>query len=54
LACALFLAQPPKCNYRLRNGIHFADCSNFEQSLLKMVTSRKRSVTSAGSGWPEG
>jgi hypothetical protein len=37
-----------------RNPDHFADCSNFEQSLLKMVTRRKRWSTSAGSGWPQG
>jgi hypothetical protein len=33
---------------------HFAGCSNFEQSLPKMVTKRKRWSTSAGSGWPQG
>ena len=33
-----------------RNPNHFASCSNFEQSLLKMVTRRKRWSTSAGSG----
>ena len=43
-----------KCNPGWQGTIHFADCSNFEQSLLKMVTSRKRSVTSAGSGQPQG
>jgi hypothetical protein len=29
-------------------------CSNFEQSLPKMVTNEKRWSTSAGSGWPQG
>ena len=43
-----------KCNPEWQGTIHFANCSNFEQSLLKMVTSRKRSVTSAGSGQPQG
>ena len=37
-----------------RNSDHFADCSKFEQSLLKMMTRRKRWSTSAGSGWPQG
>jgi hypothetical protein len=44
----------PICNRRWRIPNHFADCCNFEQSLLKMVTRRKRWSTSAGSGWPRG
>jgi hypothetical protein len=39
-----------KCNPQWRNPNHFANCSNFEQSLLKMVTRRKRWSTSAASG----
>jgi hypothetical protein len=42
------------CNPEWRNRDHFANCSNFEQSLLKLMTRRKRWSTSAGSGWPEG
>ena len=42
------------CNRQWRIPNHFADCWNFEQSLLKMVTRRKRWSTSAGSGWPRG
>jgi hypothetical protein len=37
-----------------RNSNHFANCSNFEQSLLKKVTRRKRWSTDKGSGWPQG
>src|SRR5712671_198392 len=37
-----------------RNSHHFADCSKFVQSLLKMMTRQKRWSTSAGSGWPQG
>ena len=37
-----------------RNPDHFAKCSNFEQSLPKMVTRRKKWSTSAGSDWPKG
>ena len=37
-----------------RNANHFAECWNFEQSLLKMVTRRKRWSTNSGSGWPRG
>src|SRR3954463_5105 len=33
---------------------HFAECWNFEQRLLKMVTSRKRWSTNPSSGWPRG
>ena len=43
-----------RCNSRWRIPNHFADCSNFEQSLLKMVTRRKRWSTSAASGRPQG
>jgi hypothetical protein len=32
-----------------RNSDHFADCSNFEQSLLKMMTRRKRWSNTAAS-----
>ena len=42
------------CNRQWRNPNHFANCSNFEQSLLKLMTSRKRWSTTAGSGWPQG
>jgi hypothetical protein len=42
------------CNRQWRNPNHFANCSNFEQSLLKMVTRRRKWSTSAGSGWPRG
>ena len=45
---------PCECNPRWRNPNHFANCSNFEQSLLKMVTRREKWSTSAGSGWPRG
>jgi hypothetical protein len=37
-----------------RNSNHFANCPNFEQSLLKKVTRRKRWSTDKGSGWPQG
>lgn len=37
-----------------RNPDHFAYCSNFEQSLLKLVTRRKRWSTTAFSGRPQG
>jgi hypothetical protein len=43
-----------RCNCEWRISDHFAICSNFEQSLLKMMTRRKRWSTSAGSGWPQG
>jgi len=43
-----------ECNHGWRNSDHFSDYSNFEQSLLKMVTRRKRSSTTKASGWPEG
>jgi hypothetical protein len=44
-----------RCNLgEWRNPNRFAGCSNSEQSLLKMVTRRKRWSTSAGSGWPQG
>src|SRR6478735_6656203 len=43
-----------RCNPGWRNPDHFVNCSNFEQSLLKMVTRQKRWSTSAGSGWPQG
>ena len=33
---------------------HFVVCSNFEQSLPKMVTNEKRWSTTASSGWPQG
>jgi hypothetical protein len=33
---------------------HFAVCSNFEQSLLKLMTSQKRWSTNVVSGWPQG
>jgi hypothetical protein len=45
---------PRGCNRVWRNPDHFVNCSNFEQSLLKMMTRRKRWSTSAGSGWPQG
>ena len=35
-----------------RNPNHFANCLNFEQSLLKLMTRRKRWSTTAGSGRP--
>ena len=38
----------------LQNADHFAECWNFEQRLLKMVTRRKRWSTNSGSGWPRG
>jgi hypothetical protein len=44
----------PKCNREWRNPNHFADCSNFEQSLPKMVTRRKEWSSNTGSGWPQG
>ena len=34
--------------------IHFGKCSNFEHSLLKMVTGGERSATTAGSDYPQG
>jgi len=37
-----------------RNSDHFVDCSNFEQSLLKMMTRRKRWSNTAASDWPQG
>src|SRR3981081_1103909 len=43
-----------KCTPGRRIPDHFAGCPNFEQSLPKMVTKRKRWSTSAGSGWPQG
>jgi hypothetical protein len=43
-----------RCNPEWRNRDHFVNCSNFEQSLLKLMTRQKRWSTSAGSGWPEG
>src|SRR6202011_1137883 len=43
-----------KCNPRWRNPDHFENCSNFEQSLPKMVTRRKRWSSNAGSDWPRG
>ena len=48
------LIAPMGCNRQWRNPNHFANCSNFEQSLLKMVTRRRKWSTSAGSGWPRG
>ena len=45
---------PPICNQQWLVPNHYSDCSNFEQSLPKMVTRRKRWSTSAGSGWPKG
>ena len=48
------LIAPMGCNRQWRNPNHFANCSNFEQSLLKMVTRRKKWSTSAASGWPRG
>ena len=44
----------PGRNLQWPNLDHFGNCPNFEQSLLKMVTRRKRWSTSAGSGWPRG
>jgi hypothetical protein len=37
-----------------RNSDHFVGCSNFEQSLLKMMTRRKRWSNSASSDSPQG
>jgi hypothetical protein len=37
-------------NPKWRNGNHFANCSNFEQTLLKLMTRQKRWSTSLGSG----
>ena len=34
--------------------IHFGKSRNFEHSLLKMVTRRKRSATTSGSDYPQG
>jgi hypothetical protein len=60
-ARAIFKAQSHHCylarnpssalsrNPGWRNSDHFAGCSNFEQSLLKMMTRRKRWSNSAGS-----
>ena len=42
-----------RCNHEWRNTNHFAECSNFEQSLLKLMTKRKRWSTSELSGWPQ-
>jgi hypothetical protein len=43
-----------KHNPKSQGAIHFANRLNFEQSLLKKVTSQTKSVTSAGSGQPQG
>ena len=50
----VFGVFPAICNRQWRNLNHFAECWNFEQSLLKMVTRRTRWSNSAGSGWPKG
>jgi hypothetical protein len=42
-----------ECNPGWRKPDRFADCSNFEQSLLKMMTRLKRWSTSIGSGWSQ-
>lgn len=40
------------CNWRWHHPNHFANCSKFEQSLPKMVTSPERWSTNSGSGQP--
>jgi hypothetical protein len=52
--CVTVNSRQFEYNRRWLNLNHFEKCSNFEQSLLKMVTRRKRWSTSPGSGWPEG
>jgi hypothetical protein len=53
-----YLARNPSSalsrNPGWRNSDHFVGCSNFEQSLLKMMTRRKRWSNSAGSDSPQG
>jgi hypothetical protein len=46
--------RPRSCNQNWCNPNHFADCWNFEQSLLKLMTRRQRWSRHAGSGWPQG
>jgi hypothetical protein len=41
----------PKYNPEWLNADHFSNCSNFEQTLLKMMTGGKRWSTNTGSGW---
>ena len=45
---------PPARNQNWCNPNHFAECWNFEQSLLKLMTRRQRWSSSAGSGRPQG